>query len=386
MLVSMAVALTFVLGPVLQVLAIRKLGTGDYATFVFALAIGNVANALAASVQPVVAVQVGAGKRGEFLPTGRMAAAGLVLVVGTLAAAALGQSTGMVVAGLAIAQLPLHAVLGASIGALQGARRFAAVSVTSVAFAPLRLLGALAAVALGHEGVTAFVAALPAALAVSLVVAGLLGAFRAISWSKAAAPRTLLFTYLSWVALAFLVNADAIYARLALPDVEADRYGVAFNLGRLAVFAIAPIATVLLPAAQGSSPSERWQRTIAAAGLTLALGAGLMATVGAFPAQVSDLLTGDGGAGYAALVRVHIIVGTLAALVTLLATLAFAVGVRPPIGVVGGAAVLPAVVAILSDSPVTLATAQAVAVGFVAAAMLRAAWAGRRAPETAALH
>ncbi|MHB8645862.1 MAG: hypothetical protein ACYDAR_08755, partial [Thermomicrobiales bacterium] len=51
------IATTFVFGLALQVLGLHRLDTSEYATFVFALGIGNVANAIAAAIQPVIATR-----------------------------------------------------------------------------------------------------------------------------------------------------------------------------------------------------------------------------------------------------------------------------------------------------------------------------------------
>jgi O-antigen/teichoic acid export membrane protein len=315
-------AVAFVFGPLLQLLAARQLDERDYATFVLALGIASIAGMLAAVVQPIAATAAAedqpAEGRHDWWPW-----AGAVALLG-IAVAALAPSVGAFVAILALAQIPLHLAFAAGLGILQSRRRFAAIAASSAVFPVARLTFAVGWVAAGVVSVTAFVAALPVALAAALGGLGLAGAFRAIG-IRALIARVPAEWFAAWFGVALLLNGDAIIGRLFLGEVDAGRYGVALTIGRLVPFAAWPIATVLLPVAAAAEPGRGRERILATLAVCAVLGSGLFAVAGIAPGPAVQLITGEGDTGpYATLVRLHIVAGTIAALATLTCTQLFA--------------------------------------------------------------
>ena len=329
---------TVVLGLALQLVALRALDEGDYATFVFGLGIGNVANALATAVQPVVALRAVTSRSG-FLPGGPAT----ILVAMTVATVAgvgiLAPGVGLSVAALACVQVPLHAVAAVGLGRLQAGRAFARIAGLNALWSIVRILVVVPSVVAGDGTGTVFVLALPAALAVEIVALVLLGGFCGTTWHAAADGRALLRTYGVWALFGWLLNADAVFARLFLERSAADAYALAVTLGRQPLYAVAPLALVLLPVTLGAHPGEQRRRLGSILLVSLLLLAGTLLVLGGWPRAIVGLLTGDPGRADAALIRGYAVVGSLGAAATLLLTFAFALRRAPRFGALAFVAV-----------------------------------------------
>jgi O-antigen/teichoic acid export membrane protein len=371
-LLSLGTAATFILGLALQVLGLRSLSGGDYATFVFALAIGNIASAIASAIQPVVTTRTQSGEP-SFLP----AAPGTVVIgvaVGLAAAVALtSRAAGPAVAALAVLQVPLHAVVAVGQGRLQAARSFRWLAVALVVWAVARMAVVLLCIAAGRGTAAAFVLALPAALLVELLLLARLGAFRGIDRRAAADGRRLLENYLCWALFAWLLNADAVYARLWLAPEPADQYAVAFTLGRQPIYAVAPLAMVLLPVSHAARLEDQRGRLRAILLVSVGLLVGTVLVLGIRPRSVVALLAGDAAGAAPALIRGYAVVGPLAAAATLLMTLAFAVGRAPGPRALAGIAAVGAVAAAATRAPGPLLLMQAGVVAVAAVCAYRGA-------------
>lgn len=322
---------TVVLGLALQLLALRGLSDGDYTTFVFGLGIGNVANAVAAAIQPVVAVRAGTAQP-AFLPAAPAPILAVVILTTVAGIGLLTPGVGVLVAAFACLQVPLHAVAAVGLGRLQARRAFAQIAGLNALWSLVRILVVLPAVIVSDGSATVFVLALPAALAVELVVLALLGAFRGSSWRAAADGRVLRRTYGLWALFGWLLNADAIFARLFLDRAAADAYALAVTLGRQPLYAVAPLALVLLPVTQSGRPAEQRRRLGAILLVSSLLLAGTLLVLGGWPRAIVSVLTGDPDRADATLIRGYAIVGSLGAAATLLLTFAFAMGRMPRLG------------------------------------------------------
>lgn len=350
---SLSVVATFVLGLALQLIALRVLSGGDYATFVFALGIGNVAAALAAAVQPVVAVRAGTA-RATFLPTSLPSlaigtAAALTLAVGSLAL-----TVDPLIAVLACAQVPLHALIAVGLGRTQAARNFPQLAGLLVLLSAVRIAVVLPGVLTGRSDAALFVLALPGALVATLLVLALFGAFRGVRWTVASDGRQLLAHYGVWILFAWLINADAVYARLLLSGGEADAYAIAITLGRQPIYAVAPLAIVLIPVTVGIGVQEQRARFRAILAVSGLLVAGSIAVLGIWPEVISGIITGDPARADVFLVRGYALVGSLAAACTLLMTFAFALGRPPQPRTLGALAIVAALASLGVDGPAGL--------------------------------
>ena len=252
---ALGIGSTFLLGLVLQLLALRTLSGGGYATFVLALGVGNVANALAVVVQPVVAARTAGGDSSllPVRPTAALAAAATLTLGG---AAALSTVTEPVIALFIVLQIPVHAAVGIGLGRLQARRAFGLIAASLGFWAAARVLIALAAMAGPPAATSALVFALPGAQLAQLALLWWLGAYREVRWARAADGSELLRRYALWAVFAWLLNADALYGHARLGPEVADSYAVALTLGRQALYAAAPLAIVLLPVTQAAPAAE----------------------------------------------------------------------------------------------------------------------------------
>lgn len=322
---------TVVLGLALQLLALRGLSDGDYATFVFGLGIGNVANAVASAMQPVVAVRTGTANP-AFLPAAPAPILVVVLLTTSTCIGLLAPGVGLGVAALVCLQVPLHAVAAIGLGRLQAQRAFARIAGLNALWSVARIAVVLPAVVASNGSATVFVLALPAALAVELVVLALLGGFRGTSWRAATDGRVLLRKYGLWALFGWLLNADAIFARLLLDRAAADAYALAVTLGRQPLYAVAPLALVLLPVTQSGRPDEQRHRLGAILLVSILLLAGTLLVIGGWPRTIVAMLTGSADRADPMLIRGYAIVGSLGAAATLLLTFAFAMDRSPRLG------------------------------------------------------
>lgn len=328
---SLSVAITFALGFVLQLLGLRLLSDGDYATFVLALGIGNVAAAIAAALQPVIAAR-SASDGGRFLPLAAPHALAGIALACAVAAVALTPTVGPLIALLVVAQIPLHALVGVGIGRLQAGRSFRRMAVSSALWSLARLLVVLLMVAGRSDGPLTFVLALPVALAVEVALLWALGAYRGVHWEAAARGNQLLQTYLMWGLFAWLLNADAVYSRVLLAPDDAQSYAVALTLGRQPLYLVAPLAMVLLPVTLARRGGDQRRRMFAILMTAAILLAGTWLVLGVRPEILVGLLTGNEQHADVALIRGYALVGPLTAAATLELTFTFALGRRLPLG------------------------------------------------------
>lgn len=365
---ALATGVAFLLGLALQLIGLRSLDGGDYATFVFALGLGNIAAAVAAAVQPVVAFRAGTA-RPAFLPARPALLVGLALGTGAVAALLLAPEVGAAVAVLALLQIPLHTAVGVGVGRLQHARAFARIAVAQVLQMVARIAIVLPWVVAGRASALPFVAALALALLAALALLLAAGAFRGTAWESAADARALLATYALWALVAWLLNADALYARLTLSVADGDAYALALTLGRQPLYAVAPLAVVLLPVTLAADPAEQRARLRAILAVSALLLLGTLLVLAVWTRPLIDLLTGD-ETGDPLLVRGYAVVGSLAAAATLLLTFAFALDRPPRLRLLVALALVPAPVALLLDDPRALLALQAT----VVAALLALCW------------
>ena len=377
---ALGIGATFALGLALQLIGLRTLEAGDYATFVLGLSLGNVASALAAAIQPVVAVRATGGDP-AFLPF----AAGPTLLVATVAtvagAALLTPGVGWAVALLACFQVPIHALLGIGTGRLQAQRAFAAIAASLVLLSTVRIALVAPAARDGAASALVFAVALPLALLAAIGVIAWRGGFQGVPRSAAADGRRLLGQYALWALTAWLINGDAVYARLRLPADEAGAYALAFTLGRQPLYAVAPLTMVLLPVTLASHPAEQRGRLRAILVVSALLTLGTVALLMPFPAEIVRLLTGDEANGDPLLIRGYALIGSLAAAATLLLTFAFALGRSPRLPLLAALAVASGAAALAAGSPTTLLAIQAATV----VALTAACWTAARASVAASV-
>jgi O-antigen/teichoic acid export membrane protein len=333
---GIGIGATFILGLALQLIGLRTLDPGSYATLVLCLSIGNVASALAGAIQPVVAVR-SATDDPAFLPASLVVVAlAFVLAVG-IGATLLAPHIGWTVALLACLQIPLHCLLGVGLGRLQARRAFSGIAVSLVLLSVVRIVVVLPAAWGGQASATSFALALPLALLAAIAVAVAWGAYRTASslapadrlWAPAGDGSRLLGQFALWAAAAWLINGDAVYARLRLPAEAAGAYALAFTLGRQPIYAVAPLTMVLLPVTIAAHPSEQRARLRAILAVSIILLAGTLLVLGPWPVAVVRLLTGDASAADPTMIRGYAVVGSGAAAATLLLTFAFALGKAP---------------------------------------------------------
>ncbi len=322
------IGVTVLSGLLVQLLALRSLSNGAYATFVLALSVGNVANAIAAAIQPVVAKRVLTG-RTAFLPAPIHTVLSVLTVGCLLATVVIGRGIGALLAFAIVLQIPLHAAVAVGQGSLQAQCAFARLASGIAIWSVARVAVVVAAFATARGSVTMFVLALPIALFVELVVLVLLGAYQQLSWRFASAGRQLLGHYALWVIFGWIINADAIYARLLLPLADAGAYATAATLGRQPIYLAAPLVLVLLPVTMGSDDRDQRHRLAAILVLSVALLAGTVLVLGIWPERIVVFLTHAPERADGALLRGYAIAGPLAATATLLLAFTFALHCTP---------------------------------------------------------
>lgn len=333
---GIGIGTTFVLGLALQLIGLRTLDVASYATLVLCLSIGNVASAIAGAIQPVVAVR-SATDHPAFLPAPASVIAVVIVLTGGGGAALLAPHIGWTVAVLACLQIPLHCLLGVGLGRLQARRAFGGIAISLVLLSIVRILVVVPSAKAGHASATSFAVALPAALLAAIAVAAGYGGYRSTSRGdsseglreRARDGSRLLGQFVLWAAAAWLINGDAVYARVRLPAEAAGAYALAFTLGRQPIYAVAPLTMVLLPVTIASHPGEQRARLRAILMVSVILLAGTLLVLAPWPATVVRLLTGDDSAADPLMIRGYAVVGSIGAAATLLLTFAFALGGAP---------------------------------------------------------
>lgn len=349
--------LAFSFGICLQIFAVRELDSGDYASFVLALAVGNIANAVGAAVQPVVALRIANGRRDVF-PYSLKSSVLLVVFVALAGGIALTPASGLAIGILISLQIPLYALIGFGQGRLQGDSRFGALASTLPLFAVGRVGTVVVAFYFGGDGVGIFVLGLLVGLASTVLFLVGMGAYADLSVADRGFKPALIRPFLWWSSIAWLLNSDAVIGRLGLAEEFARRYSTAFTLGRLPVFSVAPLATLLLPLAAGRGPEGTRQLANRALIVSAAVFAATMILLAAFPGHLIELFEGKPDPAIQNLVRLHAVIGSTAASATLLLNIAFARDNTwsPFPMILVSAALIP--ITFITGSPTSLAMAQ----------------------------
>lgn len=344
-----AFAVTFLLGLGLQALAIRSLSAAGYATFAVGLSVGNVAAALAQSLQPSVALahikhDEESQSRSWLAPATIVCTSVAATVAGWLAA---GPWLGVVLGS----QVPLHAALAVGLGKIQSEGRPGLLMIGATAYAPGRLVAAISFLALFGASAAALAASLPAGLLLSLAV--VLGAGGFVSGSPRGSRRLVVAPGVgTWLALAVLQNADLMIARIVFSGVDAGSYALSFTVGRLPLFAGMLVAMVLLPAV--AADAGAWRRTRS----LLALFAVLLLPTVAVAALIHPLVEWWSGESVGLpLMVVQAATGLSSALLVLLTTLLYGRGRYLPWGAVLLAGLIPPALVSTEGSPLALAFA-----------------------------
>src|SRR5918999_1520723 len=135
--------------------------------------------------------------------------------------------------------------LGLGTGRLQARRAFAAIAASLVLLSVVRIAAVVPTSLDGAASARVFAVALPVALLAATAVVPPGAGYSGVLWSAAPDGGRLLGQYALWALAAWLINGDAVFARLRLPDDEAGAYALAFTLGRQPIYAVAPLTMVL---------------------------------------------------------------------------------------------------------------------------------------------
>lgn len=354
----------------LQLLAIRSLSHGDYATFVVGIGFANAAGIVGNVVQPIAAIRSSVDATGPIVPVPHGAA--VVVLAATFGAivSLLVSFVGFWEAMSMASLLPLHAIIAVGLGRLQAHRAFRRISVVSVSLVPSRLLFAAAFGYAGWSTGASFVTALLASAVLAASATALVGGLRGL-YGAFGSDRRLAVTYAAWGALAVLIHVDVLVVKLAFSETDASRYAAAFTLGKLGLFAVGPIALVLLPVAQPLAGGAVRSLSAATVIVTLVVGLAMFAGLGFYPETVARLVFGESQpVGSAGLIRIHLLIGIVNVLMLLQSTLLFARGVRPPLVPMMIAASLVGMTAIGRLELTQIATVQLAANVAAAAIML----------------
>lgn len=376
---TVSVGLTLVLGLALQLLAIRRLSGGEYATFVFALGLGNVAAAIASAIQPVVAARVHDGSVDGVLPLPPGPLAALTGAATLFVAAVFAPALGFPAALLAVLQVPLHAVVAVGLGSLQGRGSYPALALGYACFAVVRIAFVLLVLPLGRAGEVAFVASLPAGLVATILLLSAFGAFDSRTFRRTVEAARLLPAFATWALASWLLNADAVFARLVLPASEAGHYALAVTLGRQSYYLVTPLMFVLLPVTRAAVGEDQRARFAAIFAVFLVLLAGSAVVLGIAPNAVAGLLTGEDEHGFGTVLRGYAVLGPLGAFASLQLTFLFGLSATPwARGLAALAAVSSPLLALAWSGPAMLAAQALVLTTLVA-------WATKRGFEATRL-
>jgi O-antigen/teichoic acid export membrane protein len=361
------------------VIAARMVTPPEFAAISALIAFGTIAmmpiNGVQVAVARDVAVLRTSGTNGELSAYlrrigARMGVACLVILVGIAALSPvladrlhLGSALPVVLAAVWIAVLAVLAVLA---GVTQGMERFG-----YVAFALAGPLGVLRALLLPlcilAAGMTGGMWAMILATVIGIAVL-----LRPASTGARLAPSepppmpNMLVTMIALLAFSSLTNVDLLVAQATLAESDRAHYAGAVLLGKIALFAPAALAMVLLPRA--TSAIERGERAEGAVLKTMALTAACgLCVAGALFVLPTWVLTGTFGPEYAAskpLLAPLALVMTAAAVLWVHLTFAIAKrSRRMTYGLVTAAVAHWILLALLHGSPGQIITASAIAIG-----------------------
>jgi O-antigen/teichoic acid export membrane protein len=299
--------------------------------------------------------------------TGAASLAVLVLLGGLSALLArwlhLGSAFPVVLAAVWIA---LMALLLVATGVAQGMHRF-----STVAFVLAGPMGALRPALLPLCVLAAGLAGGMWAMVLASLV-GVAALARPVSRLAAvppgAPPRTAstLVTMVGLLAFSSLTNADLLVAQASLAETDRAHYAGAVLLGKIALYAPAALAMVLLPRA--AAARERGERADADVLRTMALTAGgglaVAAVLWAMPAWLLTATFGPAYAGAKPLLAPLALVMTAAAVLWVHVTVAAAEGsTAMTVGLLVAAGAHWLLLALLHDRPQHIVVASAVAIG-----------------------
>jgi len=313
------------------------------------------------------AEEVGGYLRALFL---RVSAVNAVVLAAVVAGSSLLRSwlhlesaTFVVFAGVWIV---LGTTLLVAVGAVQGLQRFGQVAwqlggplgALRVLFLPLLVLAA---------GVSGSMLAMAGATLVGLITAGRLIWPQLRTRANTSAPVFRLgIAVVTLIAFASMINVDIIVAKAALPPVQAASYSSAALIGKIALYAPAALALVLLPrVAARLERGENADRLVLNSQL-LTLGAAGLVVLGLalVPSSRIEATFGAGFSEVRGLLVPLALVMTVAALLNVHVTCAMAAHDRRFAYVIAGTAVLHlALLAVLHRSPLQIICASAIAIG-----------------------
>ena len=364
---------------VFYVIAARMVTPAEFAAISALIAFGTITmmpvNGVQVAVARDVAVLRTSGTNGEL--SGylrrigvRMGVACLAILVGISALSPLlanrlhlGSAQPVVLAAVWITGLAVLAVLT---GVSQGMERFG-----YVAFSLAGPLGVLRPLLLPPCILIAGMAGGMWAMILATVV-GLAVLFRPVTASVRVAPTepppmpNMLVTMVALLAFSSLTNADLLVAQASLAVADRAHYAGAVLLGKIALFAPAALALVLLPKATAAiERGERAERAVLKTmALTTACGLCVAGVLWIMPTWV---LTGTFGPDYAGakpLLAPLALVMTAAAVLWVHLTFATAKrSRRMTFGLVTAAVAHGVLLALLHDSPGQIITASAIAIG-----------------------
>ena len=266
--------------------------------------------------------------------------AGVWIVLGTTLLVAVGTVQGL----QAFKQVAFQ--LGGPLGALR------------VAFLPLLVLAV---------GISGSMLAMAAATLVGLVAAGRLIIPQLRSRTASAAPAMRLgIAVVTLIAFSSMTNSDILVAKASLAPLQAGTYSSAALIGKIALYAPAALAMVLLPqVAARLERHENADRLILNSQL-LTLGAALLVVLGLtlVPASLIEATFGAGFADVQGLLVPLALVMTVAALLNVHVTCAMAAhDSRAAVVTTLGALLHLVLLALLHGSPHQIVAASAIAIG-----------------------
>lgn len=171
---------------------------------------------------------------------------------------------------------------------------------------------------------------------------------------------------LSLIAFAALTNIDLLFAKATLPAEVAGIYSGAALIGKIALYAPAALALVLLPRAVAAlERGERAERPVLLTmGVTIAVGLGIAAVLAVLPAGFLELTFGPEFGAATGLLAPLALVMTMAAILNVHLTFAVARRSRRfPLLLMAGALLDVVMLFLWHDSPAHIVAASAVAVG-----------------------
>jgi len=288
--IAPALTIATLLQYVLQVIAAKRLPTGDFGAFGSLLALTVVGAVPLFAVQAVVARRVAARVddplcagigRGSLVPSlrcGLLVGGGAGLLAWPTATFLHVPLAAALMMALALVPLPL---VGAALGAAQGQRKHGEFVALYLAYSATRLLFVIPVLWL-HPTTTAAMGG----VAAGSFAAGGLGTWLLLRTRAASQPaprfgRDVLTTSLALLSVLALASTDLLLARHRLPAAASDLYALG-SLGARAVFWLLQFAGVAAYAELASHASAAHRRRTLLSGFGVVVGLGLVGTGIAF--------------------------------------------------------------------------------------------------------